>query len=229
MPAQHVYARVTGLGYLIIIATGLFAEFFVRSTLMVPGDATATAGNIMASGSLYRWGLMAEFAMLVSDVVVALALYVVFRGVSKRLAMLAAFFRLTHASIVGLNLLNTYVPLLLLGGAPYLNVFDAGQLHALVMLFLEAHSYGYVIGLVFFAVHCGLLAHLVLKSGYLPKVIGGLLALAAVGYLVDSAGRTLMPHYDLYEAAFTAGVFIPAFVGELSFCLWMLVKGVKAT
>jgi hypothetical protein len=217
---------VAGLGYLIIIVTGIFAEFFVRSSLIVPGDATATAGNILASEPLFRWGLAAEFIMLASDVLVAMALYVVFREVSRSLALLAAFFRLVHASIVGVNLLNTYVPLLLLSGAPYLMVFDASQLHALVLLFLDAHSYGYVIGLVFFAFHCMLLGYLVLRSGYLPKVFGVLLMIASLGYFVDSAGRTLLSNYSAYEATFTLAVFVPAFVGELSFCLWLLLKGV---
>jgi hypothetical protein len=220
------FARVAGVGYLIIIATGIFAEFFVRSRLIVAADATATAHNIVTSESLYRLGLAGEFVMLACDVLVALALYVVFRDVSRSLALLAAFFRLTQASILGVNLLNAYAPLLLLGNAQYLSVFDAPQLHALALLFLKAHSYGYAVGLVFFGLHCLILGALVLKSRYVPGALGILLLIAGVGYLVDTFGRTLLSNYAQYEAIFAVAVFAPAFIAELSFSLWLVVKGV---
>ncbi len=221
-----IHARLAGLGYLIIIFAGIFAEFFVRSSLIVPGDATATAANLMASNSLYRAGIASEFVMLLCDVFVAGALYVVFRSVNRNLALLAAFFRLAHASIVAVNLLNTWVPLLLVGDAGYLAVFSTEQLHALALLLLEAHSYGYVIGLVFFGAHCVLLGYLVIRSGFLPKGLGFLLLVAAGGYLADGFGRTLLADYARYENVFLLAVFVPAFIGELSFCLWMLFKGI---
>jgi hypothetical protein len=224
--SPRVYARVAGLGYLIIIASGIFAEFFVRSGLIVPGSAAATAANILASEPLFRAGLASEFVMLSCDVLLALALYVIFREVSRSLALLAAFFRLVHAAIVGVNLLNTYVPLLLLGGADYLGAFGADQLQALALLFLDAHSYGYVIGLVFFAFHCLVLGVLVLRSRYVPRILGVLLLVAAAGYLIDSFSRTLLTNYADYETVLAIVVFVPAFIGELSFALWLLVKGV---
>jgi hypothetical protein len=221
------WARAAGAGYLLIIATGLFAEFFVRSRLIVPGDATATAAAITASAPLFRAGIAGELLMLVCDVLVAGALYVIFAGVSRGLAVLAAFFRLVHASIVGGNLLNTWVPLLLLGDASYLASFAPPQRHALASLFLETHAYGYAVGLVFFAAHCLVLAYLVLASGYVPRILGILLVAAAGGYLVDSLGRTLVADYARWEEVLTLVVLVPAFVGELAFCLWLLVKGVE--
>jgi len=223
----HTLARVAGIGYLIIILTGIFAEFFVRSGLIVPGDAATTAANILASEFLFRTGIAAEFIMLAADIVVALALYALFRPVSRRLALLAAFFRLAHAAIVGANLLYAYVPLLLLSGAGYLAAFDTAQLHALTLFFLDAHSFGYVIGLVFFAFHCLVLGYLVYRSGFLPRVLGLLLGIAAAGYLVDGFGRTLLSSYSDHESLFALAVFVPAFIGEFSFCLWLLVRGVR--
>jgi len=222
------YARLAGLGYLVIIVSGIFAEFFVRSSLIVPGDAAATAANIAASELLYRGGLASEFLMLAADVMVAGALYVVFRAVDRNLALLAAFFRLTHASIVAVNLLNVYVPLLLLGNVGSLAALGEGQRQALALLLLEAHGYGYAIGLVFFGVSCAILGYLVLRSRYVPRVLGVLLLVAAVGYLVDSFGRTLLTHYAEHESLFGMVVLLPAFVAEVSFCLWLLVKRVDA-
>ena len=225
--SPRVYARIVGAGYLVIIVAGIFAEFFVRSGLIVKGDAAATAANITASESLFRIGIAADLVMLTCDVVVAWAIYMLFREVNKGLTLLATFFRMAHAAVYGVTLLALYVPLLILGGADYLNPFGTGQLHALVLVLLGAHSYGYVIGLVFFGFHCAVLGYLVFRSGYVPRVLGVLLALAATGYLIDSFARTLMTNYFHYEAVFTAVVFTPAFVGELAFCLWLLIRGVN--
>ena len=107
-----------------------------------------------------------------------------------------------------------------------LRSFDAAQLHALVLVFLVAHSYGYAIGLVFFGVHCLVLGYAVLKSGLVPRLLGVLLGIASVAYVTDSFARTLLSSYDDYERVFAPVVFAPAFIAELSFCLWLLVRGV---
>jgi len=223
------YARMAGLGYLVIIVSGIYAEFFVRSSLIVPGDATATASNIAASQVLFRTAIAGEFVMLLCDVGVALALYAVFRGFSRSLALLAAFFRLVHAAVVGANLLNTYMPLLLLGGASGLSAFGAEQRYALALMFLTAHGYGYAVGLVFFGACCAVLGYLVLRSRYVPRVLGVLLLVAAVGYVADSLARTLLLDYASAETVFAALVFAPAFIAELSFALWLLIKGVDTS
>lgn len=220
-----LHARVAGLGYLVIIATGIFAEVVVRGSLIVSGDAAATAANITASEGLFRSGLAAELVMLTADVVVAFALFVLFEGVSRGLAILAAFFRLAHAAVVGANLLNFYIPLLLLGDATYMGAFEPAQLHALVSVYLDLHAYGYALGLVFFGVHCLALGSLVLRSGFVPRALGVLLTVAGVGYLVDTFGRTLLTDYAAWETLFGIVVFVPAVVAELSFALWLTVKG----
>ena len=112
---------------------------------------------------------------------------------------------------------------LLLSGADYLTVFETDQLHALVLLFLNAHSYGYLIGLVFFGLHCFVLGYLVFKSGYFPGILGVLLIFASLGYLIDSFANFLLPNYD---ATISLVVLAPAFIAELSLCLWLLFKGV---
>jgi hypothetical protein len=215
------WARVAGAGYLLIIVTGIYAEFVVRGGLVVPGDAAATAGAIRDAGLLYRSALVAEFAMLVADVVVGVALWVVFRAVSEGLALLAALLRVTHAAIVGVNLLNVYVPLLLLsgGGAP-----DGAP--ETILLLLETHAYGYAIGLVFFGAYCGVLGTLILRSALVPRALGVLLWVAGAGYLTDSLARTLLVDYAAVENLLGLVVFVPAVVAELSFTLWLLVKGV---
>ena len=221
------YARAAGVGYLVIIATGIFAEFFVRASLVVSGDPGTTAANIQASELLFRSGLASEFVMLLADVFVAGALYVVFRPVDRGLAVLAASFRLVHAGVLGANLMNMYLPLLLLGGAGGAAPgMEASQAQGLALVLLEGHAFGYAIGLVFFAGHCALLGTLVLKSRYAPRILGVLLVVAAVGYLTDSLARALLLDYGAHQALLTTVVFLPAFVAELSFALWLVVRGV---
>jgi hypothetical protein len=223
---QRKLARVAGLLYLIIIIAGIFAEFIVRQSLIVPGDATATANNIMASEMLFRAGIAADLLMIMADVALALVFYILFKPVSNGLALLAAFFRLAQATILGINLLNLFFALGILSGADFLTVFGADQLHAFSMLFLNAHNIGYSIGLVFFGINLLILGYLVFKSGYFPKIIGILLVAASLGYLIDSFAKVLLPNYGEYQAIFDLVVVTPAFIAELSLALWLLVKGV---
>ena len=227
MDANKKTARIAGVLYLTIIIAGIFAEFFVRQSLIVPGDATATANNIMASEGLFRVGIAGDLIMIMCDVALALIFYVLLKPVSNALSLLAAFFRLAQAAILGINLLNLFFVLQLLSGADYLTVFGADQLHALVLLFLNGHSIGYSIGLVLFGLSLFVLGYLVFKSGYFPRILGVLLIIASLGYLIDSFASFLLPTYEAYEATFALVVFLPAFIGELSMCLWLLVKGVN--
>ncbi len=219
--------RIAGLLYLTIIVSGIFAEFFVRQSLRVPGDASATAGNIMASESLFRLGIAADLAMIMSDVALALIFYVLLKKVNQSLSLLAAFFRLGQATILGLNLLNLFAVIQLLSRDSFLSTFEAGQLHSLAYLFFNAHGTGYSIAMVFFGFSILVLGYLIFRSGYIPKALGALLMLASVGYLVDSFAKFLMPNYASYEGIFTMVVFVPAFISELALCLWLLIKGLK--
>lgn len=225
--SPQAHARVAAVGYLVIIVAGIFAEFFVRSSLIVRGNPGATAANIIASESLFRLGIAGDLVMLVADVVVALALYQLFREVSRGLALLAAFFRLVQAGVLGANLLNLYVPLRLLGDPGSVAALGYDAAAGLSMVFLDGHAYGYALGLVFFGFSCIVLGYVVYRSGYVPRLFGAMLVVAGVAYLVDSFARTLLTRYADYAPVFEIGVFAPAFVAELSFCIWLLVKGVQ--
>jgi len=227
MTVNKKTARVAGLLYLTIIVSGIFAEFFVRQSLLVPGDATATASNIVASEGLFRLGIAADLIMIISDVALALVFYILLRPVNNALSLLAAFFRLTQAAILGVNLLNLFFVLQLISGADYLSVIGAGQIQAQVLFFLQAHGIGYSLGLVFFGVNCLVFGYLVFKSGYFPRILGILLIIAGVGYLTDSFAQVLLPNYAAYAELLALVVFLPAIIGELAMCMWLLVKGVK--
>ncbi|UCF65106.1 MAG: DUF4386 domain-containing protein [bacterium] len=222
-------ARIIGLLYLAIIISGIFAEFFVRQSLFVAADAGATAQNIIASEGLFRLGIAADIIMISCDVALALLFYILLKPVNKSLSLLAAFFRLTQAAVLAVNLSNLFIVLQLLSGLDYLTGFSSIQLHAAVMLSIKAHATGYSVGLIFFGIHCAILAYLLYRSDFIPRILGVLIGIAALGYLIDSFAQILVTNYANYQNIFTLVVFLPAFVGELSLCLWLLVKGVKVS
>jgi hypothetical protein len=139
--------------------------------------------------------------------------------------MLAAFFRLAQATVIGINLLNFYMPLLLLNGGDYLNSFSSEQLNSLSLLFLNAHSYGYLISGVFFGISCVILGYLIFKAKYYPKWLGILVVAAGFSYLIDCVVNFLFPEF---ESTSEILVITIAVVSELSLCLFLLIKGVNS-
>jgi hypothetical protein len=226
--SQRRVARVAGVLYLVIIATGIWAFAFDRSSLIVPGDATATANNVIASEGLLRASIAADLVMIMSDVALALAFYVLMRPVSRSLSLLAAFFRLAQAANLGLNLLNLFVGLRLLTGTGDLAAFSAAQLHDLALVFFDLHGVGYTISLVFFGFSILVLGYLMIKSGYLPRILGVLLVIASVVYLVDGFANVLLSNYAEVADVFGTVVFGVALISELAVALWLLIKGVRA-
>ncbi len=216
-------ARVGGLLYLAIIALGLFGEAFVRGTLLVSGDPSATAGRIAASGLTWRAGIAGDLLMHVLDVPVIVILYLLLRPAGVPLALTATVANLVQTAVLAINKLNLLVPLFLQENVDYLRTFTAGQLDTLGYLAIKAHGFGFAIGLVFFGVACLARGVLIYRCGYLPRVLGLLIAVAGASYLLNSAALVLAPGF---AAAIFPAILVPAFLGELSLCLWLIFKGV---
>jgi Domain of unknown function (DUF4386) len=219
-----LYARIAGVLYLAIIALGAFGEVFVRGTLVVSGDAAATAQAIASSQLLWRAGIVGDLLMHVLDVPVIVIMYLLLRPVSKSLALLATLINLVQTAVLAANKLNLLVPLLLLDDASYLKTFSPEQLHALSLLAIKAHSYGFGIGLVFFGFACLVRGYLIFNAGFFPKILGVLIAVVGVSYLMNSFALILAPSV---AAAMFPAILLPALVGELAFALWLLMKGVN--
>lgn len=218
-------ARAAAVLYLAIIVSGIFAFFVVRGSLVVPGDAAATAVNVVAGESFFRLGIASDLVMVLSDVALAVVLFMLFRAVSPLLATLAAFFRLAQAAALGVNLVSLFVGLRLLGHEASA-AMGAERAQALALVFFDAHAIGYTLALLFFAVSLFFLGLLVWQSGFVPKVLGALVLFAGAGYLIDGFANVLLTDYAAYADVFAMVVFLPAIVGELAFALWLLIRGV---
>jgi len=175
-------ARIVGVVYFVYFLTTISAELFIRG-LIVSGDAAVTANNILAHQPLFR--LHFAIALLATALYVALTalFYGLFKPVNRSLALIAAFFSLTGCAVQAFASLFQLAPLVVLGGSPYLSVFKLDQLQALALLFLNLNTEAYSIELVFFGLFNFLIGYLILKSTFLPRILGALMALSGLGWL----------------------------------------------
>ncbi len=218
------YARAGGIAYLVIIAAGFFTEMVIRNAIIVPGDAAATAKNLLASPLLWRIGIAADLLMHVCDMIVLLVMYTLLKPVNKNLALLMVFFNMIQTAVLVANNMNMMTPMFLSGSADYLHAFTPDQLQALAYTFIRAHGYGFGSGLIFFGCACLISGYLIFRSGYFPKIIGVMIQLAGICYLINSFALIIAPEFA--HLLFPA-ILLPAFAAETSLCLWLIIKGVK--
>jgi hypothetical protein len=221
--SPQTYARIGGVLYLIIIAAGMFGELFVRGPLIVSGNAAATASHIPESIALWRAGIAGDIVMHMCDIGVMLVFYVLLSPVNRNIALFALLSNVVQTSVLVANKLNLLIPTFLLGDAEYLKAFTPQQLQALAYVSLKTHNHGFGLGLIFFGMTCIALGYLIIRSGYLPKMLGMGMQLAGVCYLINSFVLVLLP--ELAPRLIPA-ILLPPFVAELSLALWLLVKGV---
>ena len=219
-------ARIGGLLYLIMIIAGGFAEAFVREGVTVYGDAVATAHNILASEQMYRFGFVADLITLICNCILSLIFYILFKPVNKNLSLLALIFSIVATAVMAVNLLNQLAPLLLLYNTSYLKAFTIEELQTLSLFFLNLQSQGYNISLLLFAFYFPIIGWLVYKSDFLPRILGVIYTMAGVGYLINSLAWFLFPGIAAHLFPY---ILLPAFIGEVSMCIWLIVKGVNVT
>ncbi len=213
-------ARIAGVFYLLTTLTRMFVEIFVRDRLVVFNDAAATATNILAHETLWWWGFAADILAFASYIALTALFYELFKHVNRSLSLVAAFFSLVACIVQAISSLFHLAPLFLLGGARYLNVFTVEQLQALALVFLRLRAAAYHnIGLVFFGLYCLLIGILILRSTFLPRILGVLMALAGLSYVLFLSPplvRSLQPYILVFPG-----------VGQISLTLWLLVLGVN--
>ena len=218
------YARTGGALYLAIIVLGAFAEGFVANKLVVTGDAGTTAHNILASPALWRFSVAGDLIVVLCAVPLLWIEYLLLRPVSKHLVLLAILFNLVSLAVEAISKLFLLVVMPTLADADYLRAFEPQQLQILANLALKSHDIAFNIALIFFGFTCLVNGYLIFKSGYLPKFVGMLMQLAGLSYLTACFAALFAPTFaDLIIPA----VLIPPLIGESSFCLWLLVKGVN--
>ena len=212
-------ARIAGALYLIYIVFTIFADA-TRSSLIVVGNAVATANNILASQQQFRISFVSDILAGVLFLLTAWALYVLLKPVNESVALLFVLLNLAGVAVQCLNMLNVFAAMQLLSSADYLKVFPMEQLQAAALFFLNLHKNGFMIAQFFFGAWLFPLGYLVFKSGFLPKVLGILLMMECVAWLIYPFQFFLLPAFS----AISYLSFAVGFIGEFSLALWLMVK-----
>ena len=217
--------KITGISYLIIFFTAIFANFVAIENIVVPGNAAATFENLINNELVFRLAILSFIITIIFDVVIAWALWVLLKPVNKNFSLFAAWFRLVHAIVFAVGLYHLVsIIRISFGDANFYNL-SGEQMASQVLLFFTQFNDTWLIGLIFFGVHLIALGYLLLRSKLAPKFIGILLYIAGIGYMIDSTAGLLYPNYNEMEMISMIIVIIPGVVGELSFTVWLLVKG----
>jgi len=195
---------ITGVSYLIIFFAAIFANFFVLENILKSPLEMIQHNHIMV-----RFGILAFMITVVFDVVVAWALYELYKV--HHLSGLSTLFRMLHAAIMGVAIFVLPLALTSTTGEAILKQVDI-------------FNTIWLIGLFFFGIHLILLGKIIRT----PKIIALFLIIAGVMYMVDTSAHFLIPNYDAYSSWFLALVAIPSIVGEMSFAIWLLAKGGKS-
>lgn len=211
-PEKRVsHARLAGLLYLVPMFLGPFSMLYVPSIIMVPGDATATAANLLASESLFRLGMLSDAAIVLSELALTAVLYFLLKPAGRTLALTATFARLGMTVLQAANLLPQLAAITLVSTAA-----------PTAVLALRVHDLGVHVWEILFALHCLLVGVLVFRSRFFPAIFGVLMGVASLGYALNGLGNLVAP---ASAPGFAAIVGITAMVGEVPFVLWLLIKG----
>jgi len=216
----NVTARRAGVVYFAFMIVAIVGEFLFPS-FVVSGDPAATAARIADAELTYRVGVLLGFLTHVIFLVLVVLLYRLFRDVDQAQALLMVVFVSVGVAVAFANLLVRFAPLVLGGGAEYLSAFSKPQLDALALASLSFRGNGNAIPMLFWGLWLFPFGILVIKSGFLPRILGVLLLVAGVGYLASGVTFVLLPEYR--TAVFRW--MTPLYLGEVPIIFWLLVKG----
>ncbi|WP_211256977.1 DUF4386 domain-containing protein [Xanthomonas pisi] len=215
------YARVAGALYLAVIVLGGLAEGYVANALVVPGDAQATLHAIVQHAQLWTLGLAANLVVPLIAVVQLWIEYMLLRPAGRGLALLFVLLNTASLAVEAVSKLFQLMVLPLASGST--SAADPAHGFSLAALALLGHEIGFNIALLFFGAACLVSGTLIWRSRYLPRFVGGLMVLAGLSYLVASFAELLAP---AFAKLINPGILLPVLVGETTFCLWLLIRGV---
>jgi hypothetical protein len=219
-------ARVAGLLYLINAIVAGFAYGFVASRTYVPGDASATAGNVLANPGLVRLGVVADLFQATEWIFLAMALYLLLHHVNGNAARAMVVLVAIGAAMVCLNDVFEFVAVRVGTDGSYVAAFGAAGSNALVLLLLDLQHYGFLIAQIFFGLWLMPLGYLAYRSGMFPRALGLVLIVAGVCYLADMLVLFLVPDFG---KQINTILVIPPTIAEMWMALYLLVKGVRSS
>jgi Domain of unknown function (DUF4386) len=213
-------ARVAGVFEALEGLTSAYGQVVVLGRLVVAGNAAATAANILGHERLFWLGFVSSLLGVVFHIVWVFLFYKLFKPVNKGVSLLAAFVGLVVCTMQALTGLLYLAPLLILQGGSSLSAFTEPQLQALALIFLKLNSYAFDVDLVFFGLWCALTGFLIIRSTFLPRILGLLLAIDGLGWMLYMYPPLA---YHLFPFIATASA-----LAEFPLQLWLIVFGVNS-
>ena len=225
MTENNRKARLAGFLYLLLVVTGILNLIYLPSQFIVWDDAAQTVEKIRNSESLFRWAIAIGIVSYLAFLFLALALYRLLSQVNKTYAWLMVLFVLVSIPVSFMNMLHKIDVLTLIGNADLVSALDPAEIQFQVMYHLRAHNNGIQLSQIFWGLWLLPFGYLVYKSGFLPRILGILLMAGCAGYLIQFFGPFLWAGYRGSLLHTLAG--IPASIGELGICLWLLIAGAR--
>jgi hypothetical protein len=220
---QTQAARFAGAMYLVQMTTGVFTQLYARGSLIVGGDPTKTAHNIIESERLFRIGVAGDLATYIAVVLATWALYVLLRPVNRNLALLAVLLRLMELAIHFNATLNSMMVLRLLSGDDYLRSIDRSQLYSLAQLALGAQGAGINMGFILLGFGSAVFAYLLFKSRYIPRVLAGWGVFASLLLAVYALTIVVFPNVGALQLV----PMLPMGIYEVTLGFWLVLGGAR--
>ncbi len=215
-------ARIAGALYVLASAVGIVRLVYIPNVLVVSGDAAATASNIAAHESLFRFGIFTDLVASVLFLFLTFALYRLLKRVDETLAVLMVILGgLMVTPLSFMNTVNDAGTLLFVRGADFLSIFDKPQREAFAMFFLRLHHQGVLANEIFWGLWLLPFGFLVYKSRFLPRFLGVWLIANCFPYLALSVTGIFLPTYEGQLFKFAQ----PVMFGEVAMMFWLLIMG----
>jgi hypothetical protein len=216
-------AKIAGVLYLFIAILGFWGIMYVPSQTIVRGDAVATISKLLSNEFLFRSGIAGNLASSVIFLFLAQTFYRLFKNINENLAKTLVVLVIVQTPVFFISEALNFSALMVAKGE-LMKSFDTIQRQDFVLFFLRTSKYVIIILQIFWGLWLIPLGQLILKSGYLPRIIGILLILAGVCYVIEVMDYILLSE----KLSFITDYFAIFYsVAELSTVFWLLVKGVK--
>lgn len=215
------YARAAGVAMLLSIVFGMLGEMVLPGKIVVTGDANATAANLLAHPGLVRVSFATYLVEGICDIALSVFFYILLKPVNRNLALLSAFFGVVSTALYAVAQSSFYSASLAVGESAGMAAFSADQRNAIAMLAVRISYTIASLFLILYGIATMLRGYLIMRSGYLPRLIGILLMIGGAGFFLRTTTLLLAPAYS------TTLMVIPLALGGIPLTLWLLIKGVR--
>lgn len=225
MTEKNRTSRIAGLIYLGVVLTGIFSLMYVPSKLINYDSSALTFQNIKSSVTLFRLGIASGLLCYILFLFLPVVLYKLMKPVNENMAKIMVLLAIISVPMYFINVQNEFTALSIINNTSFFKGFSIEQIQTLFLFYINQYDDGMRLIHIFSGLWLFPFGYLVFKSGFLPKILGILLMIGCFGYIFNFTGRTLIPNYS--ELGISSYISLPASLGEIGTCLWLLIIGAK--